>query len=717
MNPLESQFRLAEIEVSKSTMDEKIIGMFRYDSDARTLGNAGGGKRGPITVIIAEIASSLYVYEQLLDAINATAEQVRHLTAAVDADPMARFEKLIQRLNEAVTTFIATEPTALSWNRVNIFVLDISEGSLCLSGVGRLTNVFLQKQSDGTYRPFDLFGSLEQPAEVNPNKPFASLICGDMHPGDILFTGTQNLERLRETLRIPERLKTLPPVTAALEIRQDLERQNIPDDFAAMVIACVQLPAAVPALTPKPIESTKEKSTASVAKMYDEEIKTQAMLSPVIAPVSREVPTSFKDAIRKHAQGAWQKAQRTTKELLSRAKPVKDPMAINSLRGMNAGHGSFMTSKRKLMLGIVGAVLLAAIGGTLWYQHSRRVAAEQTLWNAVYDQALDKKNRAEADLVYGNETRAQTFVTDAKNLLASLDQKTADRTKAKQDLQKDLDALSVKLKRETTVDHPTVLATLAMGSPANALKTLNLYKNDLYAIDSAAGAVVQIDPSASAVKKIPLTTSTTIPGIVATAAGKDLFVLLTDTRKLLSLDPTTEKVTPIPFGISKASSPQAIAIYNKRLYLLDPAANMIWKYSASGGGFGSESTYLKQNTNVLNSAKTLAIDSNVYVGFSATGGNGGKLVRYLSGVEETWDVSAVDPPLGDISSIWTTPDTDRVVVTDPTNKRIIVFRKDGKLVSQIRSGDFQNPTDVTGDAAAKKIYVVDNNRVMTLDLP
>ena len=67
-------------------------------------------------------------------------------------------------------------------------------------------------------------GSLEQPAEINPKKPFASLICGDMKPGDLLFAGTQNFEPLRNQLRLAETLKSLPPVAAALELRQELER-------------------------------------------------------------------------------------------------------------------------------------------------------------------------------------------------------------------------------------------------------------------------------------------------------------------------------------------------------------------------------------------------------------------------------------------------------------------------------------------------------------
>ncbi len=90
--------RLAEISVNQAAFDEKIVGVFRFDADAR-------GKRGPTLILLAEIASSLYVYEQLLDALCAAAERTRQLMSGVDTDPMTRFEKMTQQLNEAVASF------------------------------------------------------------------------------------------------------------------------------------------------------------------------------------------------------------------------------------------------------------------------------------------------------------------------------------------------------------------------------------------------------------------------------------------------------------------------------------------------------------------------------------------------------------------------------------------------------------------------------------
>jgi hypothetical protein len=90
-NTMEYPLRIAEIEVSQAAADERIVGLFRYDSES-------GGRKGPTLLILADISSTLYAYEQLLDALNAAAEQTRTLLSGTGIDSMARFEKLVERL-------------------------------------------------------------------------------------------------------------------------------------------------------------------------------------------------------------------------------------------------------------------------------------------------------------------------------------------------------------------------------------------------------------------------------------------------------------------------------------------------------------------------------------------------------------------------------------------------------------------------------------------
>lgn len=704
MSQTEQHFRLAEIEVSKSTLDEKTIGIFRYESEMKT-------RKAPIFVLLVECDSNAYVYEQLLDVLNHAAEQARRLTVQFDGDPMARFEKVIQRLNEALAAFIDQSPSPLVWNRVNVFALELCDGHLCFCGFGHLTNVFLQRQENGSFRSFDLFGSIEQLAEPNPKKVFSSLVCGDMNPGDVLFAGTQNLERLRGELRLNDRLGTLPPVTAAMEIQQDLETRDIPDDFAGLIIACVELPKSATAFMEE--EPQKEKSTASIQKMHEQEQETDALLSPTIAPISKEGKKMTIQTIVASVQALVNRTTAAAKKRLKKSgsAPVRDPVALASLRGMNAGVGTFMTKKRKLTLITGGLVILAAVIGTVWFRAAKKASAEQALWNATYDQAVDRKNRAEADLVYGNEAHAARLVQEANDLLNPLDEKTAMRKSAKKDLSNELAQVQTKLKHQTTVERPTEIFSLPSNTTSDqAPKQLVLVKNNLYLVDAAGSAVVGVNPDTKEVKRIGL--SETESHVIAMTAGATGPLLFSATGSLLFADPVGGKIKTVSFGKKNAETIAAMTVYNKRLYALDPTKNMIWKYGASGDGFGTEATYLKQTNSALADGAAITIDSNVYVGFK-----NGKITRYLSGVEEVWAPNAIDPPLSSVASLWTNPDTDRLIVADPAGKRIIVYRKDGQLIAQITSPEFQGPVSATADLTLKKMYVLDGLKVFALDLP
>ncbi len=699
----QTQFRLAEIDINLSPSDEKITGLFRIDSEQR-------GKKGPVLVILAEIASTLYVYEQLLDTLEQAAEQTRHLLAAVDTDSIVRFEKITQKLNEAIANFVANEPTPIIWNRVNLFVMEFSEHVLCLTGIGRMSSIFLQKQKDGRMRAFDLFNSLEQPAEINAEKPFSSLICGDMHPGDILFAGTLNFERLRQELQIKERLQTLPPVSACLEIQQDLERRGIPDQFCGLVVTntLVSAPVGIPVIEAEPIIDPHE-STDSVQKLHAEALKTESILSPTVTPL-QDLPRPVQ---------AWKDRFLRTRELIQikiaslrapqRSNPVtRDPMTLSSLRGMSAGHGSLFTDERKKKIGAFAIVTLLVIGGGMWLYHARQFAAEQDLWNTTLNQAIDRKNRAEGDLVYNNEDRARRLLKEASDLVASLDENTTDRKTAKEKFVKDLKEVQNKLKREVRIDQPTEVFTSA--TSGEGLRTLSIANDNLVSVDPANNTLVLVSPTTKASKTLALPAES--PRVLSATVNGANVILLTEERLALLAEPAKEKVGIISFTFTNASSVKAVQAYNGRLYLLDPAKNMIWRYSASGNSYGQERGYLKQTDPALAEGTSLTIDSNIYVGLA-----NGQIKRYLSGEESPWSVRNVDPALANIQAMWAHADSDRIVILDRSGKRVLVVTKDGTLLTQFTSERFNDLRDVTVDPKTKKIYVVNGSSIFQLDLP
>ncbi|MCI0479732.1 hypothetical protein L0Y59_04255 [Candidatus Uhrbacteria bacterium] len=696
---IEHQFRIAEIEVAKSPTDEKIVGIFRFEG-------SGQQKKGTSLLILAEIGSTLYAYEKLLDVINEAAEQAKSLVSAVEQDPIARFEKLIQRLNESVAEFLEGEPTPISWTRVNIFVLELSQDHICLTGIGRLMNVFLQKQEDGSYRTFDLFGSLEQPAEIDPKKPFASLICGDIKPGDILIAGTTNLERLRNELRIKERLTTLPPVSAAMEIEQDLEGRGIPDDFVAAVVACcaLEMPSGIAS---KVADVEASKSTASINRLREAERDAASNLSPAIAPLkhpptngTQTKPARVVAGVLGNVAGLWRK-------LPAIGGRSKDVAAMTSLRGMNAGHGSIFTRKRKRIALVVGLLLVAIVVGSAVMRRNERLAQEEAAWKASYAEAQDNRNRAESDLVYANDGRARAQIETAERILADLDATSTGHAEQIDALMADLAQLRTRL-RKVTETTPIVLTELD-GAAAGSLTAPVLVKDVAYAADNASNAILKVGVTDKTVKRLPLPTGA--EAIVAGSLGTKSVVFTTAAGKFYSVDIQSDAVTALATQPSGSSTTDLI-LYAGRAYTLDGPDGQVWRASQSGSGFGAGQAYIKATNSPLNGAVGLAIDSNVYILKPD-----GSVARFLSGGQEGFTLATVDPALRAASGIWTNADATKIVITDPAEKRVLIYNKDGSLKAQLTSSDFSGPRDVDGDEANKRLLVIDGTRLLLVTLP
>ncbi|MEN9557723.1 MAG: hypothetical protein RL141_92 [Candidatus Parcubacteria bacterium] len=702
-------FRLADIEVEQSQLDDKIVGTFRFESSAPQ-------KHGPMLLAITEINGTGYVYDQLIDVINHEAEKSRALTIGVDADPVSRFEKIVQNINRAVADFTAHEPTPINWTRVNMFLLELSQGHVCLTGVGQLMNMFLQQQEDGTFKTYDLFGSLEQPPDTDPEKLFRAIICGDMNVGDVLIAGTRNLERFRHELRLKERLATLPPVAAAQDIKQELERQGVPDDFVATIIACLPADETRATAAPAPAAPAKGLCTASIEKLREAEADAGRQTGPMILPSSsqatggRHQDTGKGEPLAPFLQGALGIVGRV-RRMVTREK-VRDVAMMTSLRGMNAGFGTFFTRKRKTILMAAGVLTVLIIGGGSAIKYQRNAAAERAAWNETYDQARATIERASGEDVYSEE-RARRSLAEADDLIASLTEVTDEQKEALQTLRDMAGGLREKLRRAVVVDQPAQLYALPDGLPDGTLVSPIFFKGSLVAADRSSNALIVINLETKEAERIALSVGETAH-ITAIAAGQSSVIVALDDGSLLATNITNGQTAPLTLGDGEAEAMTDITAYGSRLYRLDAAKGQIWRYPSATGGFGAEQSYLQAASTNLNDAVSLTIDSNVYV-LKANG----TLVRFFSGGQDGFSLPAIDPPLTNANALWSADDAESqyLAIADKTGKRILLFTKEGRLAAQFTSPAFAGPTDLLADEASKKLYAVDGNKLLEIPLP
>lgn len=697
-NPNEPQsnpatvFRITDLEYTNSQVDDKIIGIFRFEPPA-------GAKRGPTLIVIAEIEGVGYAYDQLIDTVNNEAEHSRTLLSGIEHEPVSRFEKVIQNINNAVHRFLSEESTPINWNRINLFILELSDGHMCMAGHGRLMNMFLQKQEDGSYKTYDLFGSLDQQIEINPEKAFSNIICGDFKAGDLLIAGSRNFERLRHEFRIKERLTSLPPVTATHEIKQDLERRNIPDDFVATVIACREIEQ------PKSIlgETEKETSTSSIQKLLQTEAETLRHLAPSIA---RKEKT---DSTEPRAPRIGGSVLATAIDLIRKPfkkERVDDVASMVNLRGMHAGFGSFLSRKKKTVIIASVIVVLAIIGGILLIRHQRNLAAERTAWNSSYDQIKASIEQADGERHY-DETRARATLATAIEKLDELDTATQNRKDAVDQLKKQSEEIRTKLKRITAVQSPNAIYSLGDNLADGALLSPILFKGKIVVADRANKKLTVIDPGTKETKDINLPEGSAEPTMIAPGNTSVIVRLGNDTYLGANID--NGQTSVLKLGSSDMQSISDFTTYSGRLYALDPSGQQIWRFASATGGFGNGTKYLQAASANLSKATSLSIDSNVYVL-----SEDGSVARFYNGGQDAFTLSTVDPALKHGNQIWTDTDGQYVAITDSTEKRVVIFTKEGRLAKQYTSPVFKGPTDLVGDSKTKKLYVVDGNKLYEL---
>lgn len=695
----ETLFRFTEIEYGNSPTDEKIVGVFRFEQSS-------ANRTGPQQVVVAEVYSTLYAYERLLDLISTTIEQSRALTSGMTLDPFARFEKLVQRLNEAVASFQEKEPTPIHWNRVNIFLIECSQNQLCLSGHGRLMNMFLQKKTEGGYQVFDLCASLEQSENVDPKKIFSSVICGDMKPGDMLFIGSTSFERLRDNLDIKNRLSSLPPVSASLEIKQDLEKLRTPDDFAAVLISCHNA-----AEKPAPVAPPKG-AQASMRELHQNELQTNQTLAPVLNPVKSTKPALTTDAVPKPPKPAanvsdfWQKIKGI---LPKRHKPTV--ATTTTMRGLDAGHATIFTTKRKVMLGAALIAILAVGIGYTTYSRNKAQAAERASWEQKFSQAQDFRNRAESSLVYAKDTQTKSEVQQSEALLSALDTSTEDRKTKVEGLKSELNQIKERLRKAYVASSAVELYSLPVTAADGSLTAPIMTEKSAFVADDSERQIIKLDLASKSVKTIPLPQGTS--RIVAGSIGEKSLVYLDDKGQFVALNLEDDKIQLLnKFAQTSSTSITDFAIYNKRAYVLDGAKGQITRLNKTATGFGSPSVYVQSSVVPLAGSIGLAIDSNVFVA-KADGG----VVRLLSGKQEPFSLSQIDPQIQAISDIWTEMDDPRIMMADPADKRLLIFDKNGLLTAQVTSPEFNSLRSVSGRLGQKNALVISNNRLLLVALP
>ncbi len=155
--------------------------------------------------------------------------------------------------------------------------------------------------------------------------------------------------------------------------------------------------------------------------------------------------------------------------------------------------------------------------------------------------------------------------------------------------------------------------------------------------------------------------------------------------------------------IQKQAKPISLDTFGGNIYLLSKTDETIYKYLPESFG---KAAYFTTDTTIQNPS-SIAIDSSIYVAAN------GSIKKYTRGKEDAFNYKGRVLPTN--SSIYTDVDYTNLYVLDPEKKIVYVIDKSGNTVSNIPLSGMKNPKSIAADEKEKKIYIVSDNKVYSVD--
>ena len=153
-------------------------------------------------------------------------------------------------------------------------------------------------------------------------------------------------------------------------------------------------------------------------------------------------------------------------------------------------------------------------------------------------------------------------------------------------------------------------------------------------------------------------------------------------------------------------------IYNRRLYVLRPSINQIYKYQKIMDGFGKEEGWIKNENVDISESLSLTIDGAIYILQK-----NGQIIKLYEGQRTNFNLNEIRPKLSleKGGKIFTNDELDNLYVLDKGTQRIIVLNKTGGLIQQFISDSFNELKDFAVSDKENKIWALNKSKIFEID--
>ncbi len=201
------------------------------------------------------------------------------------------------------------------------------------------------------------------------------------------------------------------------------------------------------------------------------------------------------------------------------------------------------------------------------------------------------------------------------------------------------------------------------------------------------------------------------PQYIAWADQLNALLILDDARRLIAVTPPSPARLLTVRDAPSWGSADGIAHLDGSLYALDRAGDQVWRYAPSEAGFDSEREPLLSAVD-LDPVVEMAVGDALYL---VMGDN--RILRVAGGAAQPLSQAGIDRPLASPASIVFLPASNRLLVADRGNSRIVVFSPDGTFRQQLVSPTFSDLRAVAADETGGLLYILVGGALYRTPLP
>jgi hypothetical protein len=658
--------------------------------------------------------------------------------------------------------------------KINLIVGVIKDKKINLSYLNNI-GLFLIHKTKQDYKLIDIkkFSKSEKDRDETAektNKIFDNVLKGEVNPGDFLFLANSNFLNYISPERIQKTITSLPPHKSAEYFKNSL-LQHEGNNFAAIIIKNSK-PQIDKTDESPPLSSITElnytetstekllapsiwagiKTVSSIAINFIKKGKESKLLATAVKKIKdnkkskKTIPTtkpaetltetekinespepikeSLNPAITTKSKNVFKTIKNLFKKILIKFKNLfhnlaaKSPQLAEKLHNLKkylrlklAYLGNYfkkIPNLSKLLLIIAFLLIILFIYSTSYFKHKQNQEVYSQEFQNNVSQIEEKINQAESNIIFGDEEQARNEIKQAQELLASLNVESTKQKEKMQELNKRVETNIAKLRHITNIEEPILISDLS-SQQENNININNIIYNDnlIFAFDSINNNSYIINLDNRKVNKIYSNLSD-IGKIKKAQKIENRILIYHDQPGFIEFK--NNKFIPISVGLQQNAQITAFADYYNRLYTVDINNNQIYRQPKADNGYSQGTPWLNENID-LKGINSIGIDTNIW---ALT--NNGQILKLNKGRKQNFNIKGLEPNLEETKQLFTDDETNYLYILEPINKRIVVLDKEGTLITQYFSPQFDNLKGFTISESEKKIFIINDNKILFFNL-